>query len=133
MTYLEQEAILRNAVSVALRLLRLESANYRQRAQECAKEGNLGLARAFVDLSKVDDRAADEIEQALAFKYPAKGDAMTYVVDFTDSDGKRRTVRIQSTYPLTKEKDSPVIAFRVRSATGHEVSILHEFRPEVKL
>lgn len=55
---------------------------------------------------------------------------MTYVADFTDSDGKRRTVRIVSTYPLTREKDGPVIAFRIRSLTGHEVSILHEFKPE---
>lgn len=57
---------------------------------------------------------------------------MIYIVDYTDSEGKRRTEQIRSNYPLTKEKDAPIIAFQVRSQLGHELATLHEIKETTK-
>ena len=57
---------------------------------------------------------------------------MTYVIDFTDEDGKRRTERMKlSVQDFNRQFLKTLVAYKLHGL-GFNVQVIHSITPEVK-
>lgn len=56
---------------------------------------------------------------------------MTYIVDFTDDEGKRRTVTVESRYDLLRGQFRETIAaYCVESQLGYVIKTIHTIKEQ---